>query len=204
MHLLPNYDDDDDGGGTDCPHVRHSTGEFDRSVVLLVWVAGVREGLSTFGGFGRSLCVLNWPETSVQDLKQEDEIHFYSIFLFGWPTLVMWSRALVPSCVRHCLGRSVSDCKPTFLKRWTQTTLRISSRKAPEVVLGQWLPWAHRIIVQRQKDGFLSRFNVEAWPSLETCTRLNLDLSLWPVFTNSYVIVRACRIGVLWLLPNPL
>lgn len=36
MHLLPNYDDDDDGGGTDCPHVRHSTGEFDRSVVLLV------------------------------------------------------------------------------------------------------------------------------------------------------------------------
>lgn len=75
MHLLSNYDDDG-GGGTEYPHVRHYTGEFDRSVVLLVWVAGVREGLSTFGGFGRSLCVLNWPETSVQDLKQEDENSF--------------------------------------------------------------------------------------------------------------------------------
>lgn len=192
MHLLSNYDDD--GGGTDCPHVRHYTGEFDRSVVLLVWVAGVREGLANV-----FVC-----STGRKRVYRKDEKSFWLIFLFGWPILVMWSRASVPSCVGHCLGRSVSDCKSMFLKRWTQTTLRISSRKAPEVVLGRWLPWAPRNIVQRQKDGYLSRFNVEAWPSLETCTRLNLDLSLWPVFTNSYVIMRVCRIGVLWLLPNPL
>lgn len=74
MHFLSNYDDD--GGGTDCPRVRHYTGEFDRSAVLLVWVAGVKEGVSTFGGFGRCFCVLNWPETCVQALKQEDEKSF--------------------------------------------------------------------------------------------------------------------------------